>query len=269
MYTDTPPEPGLLQKRMSIPDHLLHASVTLPHNQTPQYDQSITTQEFHNALQKGKGTAPGPSTISYRHLQHLHPEQLNKLLDFFNYIWETCTFPDTWRIAYIIPILKPNKTPTEISSYRPISLTDCIGKVLERIINDRLKHYLEANNLITTQQHAYRAQHNTLDHVFHLHSDALTSITNKKYTYAIFLDMNKAFDQVWRRGLLYKLDKMGIKGKLYSYIRNFLRTGAYKSNSMETPRSSFPRKMEFHKEAYSAQPFSTYTRRILVISSQT
>ena len=71
-------------------------------------------------------------------LKHLPDTSLETLLNIFNYIWTTGKFPDDWQYVTIIPIPKPGKDPAEPNNYRPIALTSCLCKTLERMINKRL-----------------------------------------------------------------------------------------------------------------------------------
>ena len=61
-------------------------------------------------------------------------------------------FPECWSEAIVIPIPKPGKDHSDPNNYRPISLTSCICKTLERMINDRLVWYLEDNNILADIQ---------------------------------------------------------------------------------------------------------------------
>ena len=70
-------------------------------------------------------------------------------LEIFNNIWKTGNIPKSWKEATVIPIPKPDKDHTDPTNYRPIALTSCICKTMERMINDRLTWFLEANNIIT------------------------------------------------------------------------------------------------------------------------
>ncbi len=88
------------------------------------------------------GPAPGPDDIHYQVLKHLPDPSLEVLLHIFNNIWDTGTFPDSWKEATIIPVAKPGKDDTNPSNYRPIALTSCVCKTLERMINQRLIWYL-------------------------------------------------------------------------------------------------------------------------------
>ncbi len=64
-------------------------------------------------------------------------EQTELLLNFYNKIWSSCQIPTDWLESHIIPILKPKKNPLDPASYRPISLTSVLCKVLEKIIVKR------------------------------------------------------------------------------------------------------------------------------------
>ncbi|GFO28007.1 RNA-directed DNA polymerase from [Plakobranchus ocellatus] len=110
-----------------------------------------------------------------------------------------------------------------MSSYRPISLTSHLGKVLETIINKRLTYHLEANNLISDTQAGFRKDRQTLDQIVALENSVKVAKTNSRTVGAIFLDLEKAYDTMWREGLLMKLKKLGIKGLMYNYIANFNR----------------------------------------------
>ena len=71
-------------------------------------------------------------------IRHLSDEHQSVVLALFNRIWLSHTFPDSWRIATVIPIRKPGKDPTNPSNYRPIALTSCLCKIMERMVCFRL-----------------------------------------------------------------------------------------------------------------------------------
>ena len=68
-------------------------------------------------------------------LTHLGNKATCKLQELFNHSWATVTLPQTWREATMIPILKKGIDPKQAASYRPISLTSCVGKTMERVVN--------------------------------------------------------------------------------------------------------------------------------------
>ena len=69
----------------------------------------------------------------------------------FNMIWYTSQCPKQWKDAILTPILKPGKDPSDPLSYRPITLTSTLCKLMERMVNSRLLWYIETNDLLTQQ----------------------------------------------------------------------------------------------------------------------
>jgi hypothetical protein len=89
------------------------------------------------------------------------PKRL-KVLEIYNKIWSTEEFPCEWTEAIVISILKPGKDPTEPTSYRQISLSSCMCKTRERIINRRLLHVIEEMGLLPETQYGFRKK--KIDH---------------------------------------------------------------------------------------------------------
>ena len=143
-------------------------------------------------------------------IKHLGTTTRRKLLELFNMSWKSGVFPTAWKEATIIPILKKGKDSMKKTSYRPISLLSCIAKTLERIVNRRLMWHLETSNLISKEQSAFRKNRNTEDQVVYLSQSIENAFQEKKKVIAAFINLSKAFDKVWKQGLLLKLMKCGI-----------------------------------------------------------
>ena len=71
-------------------------------------------------------------------MKHLPHETLLVLLQLINEYWESGSFPECWRTALLIPVPKPGKSLYDPNNYRPIALTSCICKSVERMVNERL-----------------------------------------------------------------------------------------------------------------------------------
>ena len=106
--------------------------------------------------------------------------------------------------------------------YRPISLTSCTAKLLEKLINNRLHWFLEKNGIITKLQVGFRARHCTMDQVIRLETAAKKAISEGRILAAVFLDINKAYDETWLTGLLFKLTRAGVRGPMLAWLRGFL-----------------------------------------------
>ena len=79
--------------------------------------------------------------------------------------WTLGAILKIWKSAIIIPLLKSGKPRAEIGSYRPIALTSHVGKLMERIILNRLLYYCEKNKIIPSNQASFRSGHGTTDHL--------------------------------------------------------------------------------------------------------
>ena len=196
--------------------------------QTPKanlevFEKEFTLTELKAALQKcKKRKAPGPDHITNEMILNLTDSSLSILLDFFNRTWYEGQLPTEWKKANITPILKKDKPASQPSSYRPISLTSCLGKVVERMVNDRLYWWMENTGTISTSQAGFRKGKRTMDHLIRFAQETSDAFQDKDNVVAVFIDLRQAYDRVWRQGLFYKMQKLGIAGRMYSWIKNFL-----------------------------------------------
>ena len=93
------------------------------------FEDPFSVQELERAIAKlASKKAPGPDKITNEMIKHLGPKAKQILLKFINKTWEEGRLPSQWRTAIITPILKKGKSPSSPRSYRPISLTSCLGK---------------------------------------------------------------------------------------------------------------------------------------------
>ena len=160
--------------------------------------------------------------MHYQVLKHLPSKSLQALLDILNDIWETGKFPESWELSTIIPVPKPGKDHTEPTNYRPIALTSCLCKTLERMINTRLVWYLESNNLISPVQSGFRSERSTNDNLIRLETFMRDAFIKKEHVVVVFFDLEKAYDTTWRYGILRDLHELGLKGRLPVFIKSFL-----------------------------------------------
>ena len=157
-----------------------------------------------------------------------------------------------WLFATIIPILKPGKDPNEADSYRPIALTNCLCKVMERMVNNRLLHVLEKRNMICPYQSGFRKKRCTYDNLTRLEHDIQRGIGNKSAVLAVFLDIKKAYDMSWRRGILQKLYDMDFRGELPMFIADLLSERTFRVRVGSEYSDIFVRKMESPREVLLA-----------------
>ena len=115
-------------------------------------------------------------------------------------------------------LIKPDKPPSQTTSYRPISLLSAIMKLFERVIEKRLRIHLEDNGFFSKYQSGFRKSNSTNDHLFCLPQTIMESFNRGEHVIAAFLDVEKAFNNVWHNGLRYKI----YQPALCRWLSNFL-----------------------------------------------
>ena len=108
-----------------------------------KYNGNFSKRELIKSIAQATDSATGPDEIHYQFLKHLPDVSLDLLLLLLNDLWQSQDFPDGWREATVIPIPKPGKDRTDPNNYRPIALTSCLCKIMERMINHRLTWFLQ------------------------------------------------------------------------------------------------------------------------------
>ena len=189
-------------------------------NRNLRYNKKM--RDLKRFLKKSNNSSPGPDQIHYEILRHLPIETLHISLDIINETWKSDTFPESLREALIISIPKPGKDHFNPLNYRPIVLTSCICKTVERMVNERLVWYLEKNGLLAKQQCGYRANRSTVDHLIHLETFIRDAFIQNQHLVAVFFDLQKAYDTTWKHGIQQVLHDMGLRGNLPIFIGNFL-----------------------------------------------
>ena len=186
------------------------------------YNRKFKLRDLKRSLKKSKDSSPGPDGIHYKILKNLPTDTLKLLLNLINEYWDSQTFPDTWRVATLLPIPKPGKDPQDPSNFRPIALTSCICKTVERMVNERLIYFLESNNLLTKFQAGFRSERGTIDQLVRLDTFIRDAFINKEHVVGVFFDLSKAYDTTWKYGIMKDLHKLGLRGNLPIFIQNFL-----------------------------------------------
>ena len=192
------------------------------------YNLPFSTTELTDAICCAVDSSPGPDNVHYQFLKHLPHTSLSLLLSMLNSIWVNGVFPAAWHEATVVAIPKPDKDHSDPVNYRPIALTSCLCKTIERMVNNRLTHYLETNNIISNIQSGFRKQRCTTDQLLKLESYIRDGMANGQHVVAVFFDLEKAYDTTWKYGILADLHSAGLRGRLPTFISNFLSNRTFK-----------------------------------------
>ena len=137
----------------------------------------------------------------------------------FNYALEKRTFPNRWAIGVIHPVHKKGDKVVP-DNYRKITVLPAIGKVLEFLLNNRIKFKSHITNDNDPFQTGFRTKCRTTDNIFILNAIIEKQRAFKKPLYTCFIDFTKAFDYINRDALCQKLLKRGIDGPILGTIKS-------------------------------------------------
>ena len=178
------------------------------------YNLPFSMQELISSLDRAHDTSPGPDKVHYQMLKHLPITAQFTLLNIFNKIWTSGFFPISWQKATIIPLPKPGKDDNDPNNYRPIALTSCICKTMERMVNDRLVWFLEKEQILSQSQSGFRKRRSTVDQLIKLETLVRESFIQGHHGVAVFFDLEKAYDTTWKYGIMKDLLSAGLRGRL-------------------------------------------------------
>jgi hypothetical protein len=191
----------------------------------PESDDFLM-EELVSSLKAGKASgAEGPDGLAPCFLKNLGEVSRSFMLDTFNKSRSEGVCPQSWKDAVIVPILKPGKPEGQLDSYRPIALTSCLAKVMERMVAKRLQYLAKSCGMLNSDQSCFRPQRSTEDQVIrlsHAISDGLQVKIPANRTVLTLLDFSKAYNKVWRADLLATILRKGVPVGYVWWIQGFL-----------------------------------------------
>ena len=187
-----------------------------------EYNANFTMEELNEAVSRSGNTAPGKDKINFAMIEQLPLNTKQYIIDMYNFIWNNDIIPEEWTHSTVIPIPKPGKDPSNPLNYRPISLTSCLCKTMEKMVNERLTWILKEKRIIIPTQYGAEKGRSTIDPLANLEESIRKGFNEKKMTVAIFFDIEKAYDTTWKHLILKTLKQQDIDGNLPTFIKNFL-----------------------------------------------
>ncbi|CAB0039986.1 unnamed protein product [Trichogramma brassicae] len=118
---------------------------------------AVTMEELRGACRRIKDhTAPGPDGVPNAAIKIAIATHPDIFLQVYTACLRTCVFPACWKRQRLALLPKPGKPPEEPSSYRPLCMLDTAGKILERLICDRLEVMTESPWGLSEHQYGFR-----------------------------------------------------------------------------------------------------------------
>ena len=183
----------------------------------------LTAHDVLEAINALNGTfSTGLDNLPAWFIKKIKCHLIFPFLTIFKKSLTTGEIPLDWKYSIIVPVLKEGKNPNLPESYRPISLTSAVSKILEKIVHKYMMIYLSQNSILSPNQHGFLKNKSTLTNLLLTLNDITKAIDEKNNIDIIYIDLAKAFDSVSHPKLLYKLEKLGFGGDVLSWLGAFI-----------------------------------------------
>ena len=170
-----------------------------------------------------KGKTPGPDSINQEIIQHAFRACPIIFYRLYSCLLNIGYHPKCWKQATGAILKKPSKPNYTIpKAYRVIALLNCLGKVSERILAQRLGFLAETSTLLHPSQMGGRLKKSAIDTALLLSNEIELNRLAKKKTTVLFLDVKGAFDHVAKNQLITILQKLRLPCSIIAWIASFL-----------------------------------------------
>ena len=191
----------------------------------PQRDiPPLTAAEIGHAIThcRNKST-PGPSGISYTAVKWIWSSFPETLTFLYSSCVEIGHYPTPFKHSTTTVVPKPNKKDYKLAgSFRPIRLTECLGKVLEKAIARRIQHEVAIDDIVPLSQFGGRIHSATIDAGLTFVQDVHDSWQRKEKASALFFDITGFYNFVNHNSLIDKMRHYSFNDKTISLIQSFL-----------------------------------------------
>ena len=143
------------------------------------------------------------------------------LAKLFQSFVEIGVYPTAFKVAKVTAIHKGGSV-FDIDNYRPISVLPPLNKILEKLIDVRLREFMNKHNIITNNQFGFRKKHSTSHGISKLHDNIIENLEKKMVCAVLFIDLKSAFDTIDHGILAKKLHHYGIRGNILKLLISYL-----------------------------------------------
>ena len=136
-------------------------------------------------------------------------------------LWQEIV-PQAWKRATVVPLHKKGDR-CDINNYRPVSLLNTSGKLMEKIVFKYIYNFFRDFYIISIWQSGFIPGCSTVCQLIEIYNTFCKAVSDGKEIRVVFLDISRAFDRVWHRGLLKGLESIGVRGPLLKWIEHYLK----------------------------------------------
>lgn len=185
-------------------------------------NDTIPSQIIKEIIHKNKNTAPGCNNISNQILKMLSDDQIEILTQLLQKMWNSQSFPNSWKFIRAVAINKPGKDTNQIENYRIISLLNVIYKVFNKYLKLMINKKISKDKLLPDNVFGFRDGIGVNEFAVNMITSIEQNNQNNYTTVAISIDIEKAFDRVDIETLIDRMKFMGFENKYLYWIEQML-----------------------------------------------
>ena len=212
--------------------------LTLERRDTGDLDEWISTDEVKKCVKRQKnGKAVGPDEIPYEMYKNGGEAVIERMTEVFNRVWREEKVPKKWNESRVTLLHKGgHKSKKELKNYRPIALTNTVGKIFSAVLNERLCEWIERTRVLGEEQNGFRIGRRAKDNIFVVNEMMERKKSKGGKLYLEFLDIEKAYDRVNREMVCKVLEKVGLSRKIVNIVRSMYENtrAKYRLGNIET-----------------------------------
>ena len=174
---------------------------------------------------------------------------VNALTKLIDASFDSGVFPSSWKSAKVVPVFKSGD-PSDVDNYRPISVLNCLSKIIERVAFNHIYAFLIKENLLHILQSGFRHRHSTCTALDHLIDKVYNDMDNCKLTGGLFLDLRKAFDTVNHDIMLKEFARFNPSRKMTQWLLCYLSCRSRPLTTMGLCLMQLPFILEFLKDPF-------------------
>ncbi|MDJ1305866.1 MAG: reverse transcriptase domain-containing protein, partial [Candidatus Midichloria sp.] len=183
-------------------------------------------REWEKAERKvPSGTSIGPDGIPIKLVKNLGPKSKAKLREVVSTMITKGNIPNEWRLSRMSLIYKGKGAKTDVSNYRPITVTPVIYRLVMQIVKNRLEEWVECEGVLGELQNGFRKRRRLEDNIFSLTQCIEVAQKEDRQLWLAFLDIKGAYDNVSQRDLWDIVERFNLDEGLRELLKNI-----YKDN---------------------------------------
>ncbi|CAB0036598.1 unnamed protein product, partial [Trichogramma brassicae] len=225
-----PSSPSLVHRAVATLFPAVSEELVLP--RPPRVEENVpdvTMEELQRACRRiREHAAPGPDGVPNSALRSAIAARPDIFLRVYSACLRSGVFPTCWKRQRLVLLPKPGKPPDEPSSYRPLCMLDTAGKILERIIRDRLEVFTERPGGLSDLQYGFRRERSTINAIESVIATARRAVAGKRwhrgtkqYCAVVTLDVKNAFNSARWNNILSALRRMNVSEYLLRTITSY------------------------------------------------